>query len=155
MTSASSLTEICNFIPLTESIATAGQPTAAQFAALGEAGYEVVVNLALPTSTNALPDEQAIVEAQRMEYIHIPVEWEAPSVEKLEQLFTTLQANVTKKVLVHCALNMRVSAFMYLYRQLYQQIDEANAREEMQQIWTPNQTWQNFLDEVLAQSRSH
>lgn len=145
------LTDIRHFIPLTESIATAGQPTAAQFATIREAGYEVVVNLALPTSTHALPNEQSLVEAEGMVYVHIPVEWEAPAVEQVEEFFATLQANTDRKVFVHCAMNMRVSAFMYLYRRLYQQIDESQAQAEMQQIWTPNETWQRLLERVMAE----
>ena len=65
--------DIYNFLKLSNSIATSGQPNEEQFVAIKEAGYQVVVNLALPESTNALPDEQKVVEAQGMQYIHIPV----------------------------------------------------------------------------------
>ena len=64
---------IPNFLQLSETVATAGQPTEAQITAIQAAGYRVVINLALPTSTNALPNEQALVEALGMTYIHIPV----------------------------------------------------------------------------------
>lgn len=73
MSDQQQLTEICNFLQLSNSIATAGQPTIEQFAAIKQAGYSVVINLALPTSTNAIPNEQQIVESQGMEYMAIPV----------------------------------------------------------------------------------
>lgn len=38
--------EIYNYLSLTESIATAGQPTERQIAAIAENGYEVVINIA-------------------------------------------------------------------------------------------------------------
>ena len=61
------LEDIYNFLKLSESIATAGQPTITQFSTISDSGYQMVVNLALPESLNALPDEQAIVEAQGMQ----------------------------------------------------------------------------------------
>lgn len=36
---------------------------------------EDIVNLALPESTNALPDEQKLVEAQGMQWVNIPAIW--------------------------------------------------------------------------------
>jgi hypothetical protein len=44
------LAGILHFLPISARIGTAGQPTAAQFALIREAGYDVVINLALPTS---------------------------------------------------------------------------------------------------------
>ncbi|WP_339379213.1 hypothetical protein [aff. Roholtiella sp. LEGE 12411] len=66
------LEDIDNFLQLSDVIATGGQPTTEQFAAIKHSGYQLIVNLALPTSSNALPNEKQIVESQGMEYIHIP-----------------------------------------------------------------------------------
>lgn len=60
-----------------------------------------------------------------------------------------MQANQAQKVFVHCAMNMRVSAFMYLYRRIQQQIDEATAKADLNKIWQPNQQWQQFIDQVM------
>ena len=110
----SSLETIPHFLRLSDRIGTAGQPSAEQFAAIQEAGYEVVVNLRPPADT--LPNERDLVESSGMAYVSIPVIWDAPTVEDVEQFFATMQANEDKRVFVHCAMNMRVSAFMYLYR---------------------------------------
>lgn len=147
--STGNLSEIYNYLPLSDSIGTGGQPTVEQFAELKKAGYEVVVNLALSTSTNAIPNEAEIVKSEGMAYVHIPVEWENPTLEDIQQFFATLQANADKKVFVHCAMNMRVSAFMYLYRRLQQQIDEEAARRNLEEIWTPNPTWEQFISQIL------
>ncbi|HEY9750519.1 MAG TPA: protein tyrosine phosphatase family protein [Allocoleopsis sp.] len=144
------LTEIRAFLSLSDQIGTAGQPTAEQFAAIKAAGYETVVNLALPTSTNALPNEAEIVMQQGMQYIHIPVDWEKPQVEDVLNFFEVMTTNQAKKVFVHCAANMRVSAFMFLYRTLCQDVALEEALQDLHQIWVPNQQWQAFIEQVTA-----
>ena len=145
--------DIYNFLKLSDSIATAGQPTAEQFSAIGESGYQVVVNLALTKSLNALPDEQAIIEAQGMEYVHIPVIWENPTIEDIKRFFSVMETNVDKNVFVHCAANMRVSAFMYLYRLIHEHISDEDAKKDLQQIWVPNENWQKFIAQVIEHYR--
>jgi len=146
----SDLSEIYNFLPLSDRVATAGQPTEAQFAAVARQGYEVVVNLALPTSDKALPYEKAIVESLEMDYVAIPVQWENPTQQDLEQFFQVMEANQGRQVLVHCAANMRVSAFMYLYRRVKLGIDEATAQQDLNTIWQPNEQWQAFMARSLT-----
>ncbi|AFZ32771.1 Beta-lactamase hydrolase-family protein [Gloeocapsa sp. PCC 7428] len=142
--------EIYNFLQVSDAIATAGQPTAQQFADIKAAGYEVVVNLALPTSTHAIANEQKIVEDLGMDYVHIPVIWEKPTLEDIERFFHVMQANADKNVFVHCAMNMRVSAFVYLYRVIHEQTSVEEAKQDLQRIWQPNDTWQQFIDKVIA-----
>ncbi len=141
--------DIYNFLKLSDSIATAGQPTAAQFLAIKDSGYQLVVNLALPESLNALLNEQAIVEAQGIEYVHIPVIWDNPTLEDIKNFFTVMETNADKNVFVHCAANMRVSAFMYLYRLIHEQISEKEAKTDLHQIWVPNENWQKFIAQVI------
>ncbi|HEY9644495.1 MAG TPA: protein tyrosine phosphatase family protein [Coleofasciculaceae cyanobacterium] len=152
--STTPLTEIYNFIQITDSLATAGQPTADQFAAIKEAGYEIIINLALPTSTNAIANEDEIVANQGIAYIHIPVIWENPTLEDLDRFFQVMQENQDRKVFVHCAMNMRVSAFTYLYRVTQQQIEPDIAKAAMDQIWTPNPTWQAFIQQAIQHYQS-
>ncbi len=145
--------DIYNFLQITNSIATSGQPTKEQFSAIKQAGYELVVNLALPESTNALPNEKQIVEAQNMCYVHIPVVWEKPTIENVKEFFSVMEANADKKVFVHCAANMRVSAFIYLYRYLYRGITEEEVKQDLRKIWIPNETWQKFIEQVIKNDR--
>lgn len=141
---------ILNYLEISDALATAGQPTTHQFAAIRAAGYDVVVNLAMPDSSNALPDEHELVTAQGMDYVHIPVVWENPTLQDLEQFFHAVARYRGKRILVHCAMNMRVSAFVLLYRVLSQGARLEVAREAMLSIWEPNEVWQSFLDNVLA-----
>jgi protein tyrosine phosphatase (PTP) superfamily phosphohydrolase (DUF442 family) len=140
---------IYNFLQISELIATSGQPTKEEFALIKEAGYQLVVNLALPESPNAVPDEKQIVESQGMEYVHIPVVWEKPNLENVKDFFRVMETNADKRVFVHCAANKRVSAFMYLYRRLHDGISDEEAKKDLHQIWTPNEIWQRFIEQVI------
>lgn len=144
------LTTLRQFLPISATLATAGQPTEAEFAALAQAGYEVVINLALPTSDHALPNEQSTVESLGMTYVAIPVVWENPTLQDLERFFQAMEAHLGQKILVHCALNMRVSVFVYLYRVLALGVDPAVAQSDVFKIWQPNERWQRFIDEAMA-----
>ncbi|PSB27249.1 phosphatase [Stenomitos frigidus ULC18] len=149
------MAQIYNFLQLEDDIATAGQPTEAQFAAIQAAGYHVVINLAPPSSTNALPNEQALVEAQGMTYVHIPVLWEEPTLADVQQFFGILQAYAETPVFIHCAKNMRVSAFMYLYRRLCEGVDETVAKRALHAMWVPNDRWQTFIEQVVQYYQQH
>ncbi len=142
------LTEIYNYLPITAELVTAGQPTEAQLAAIQAAGFQVVVNLALPTSDNALPDERAVVEAAGMTYVPIPVVWEQPTLADFQRFQQVMADHAGQQILVHCAANMRVSVFVYLHRCL-SGVPEAEAAQALAQIWTPNPTWRQFMSAVL------
>jgi uncharacterized protein (TIGR01244 family) len=148
------LREIYNYLSLSDTIATAGQPTEEQIAAIAEDGYELVINLGLADSEYALDDEEAVVRAHGMQYIHLPVIWEQPTGLDLERFIEVMEANKGKNVFIHCAANMRVSVFMALYRILRLGWSHEKAFEQVKRIWVPNATWQTFIDEILEQVNS-
>lgn len=147
------LAGILNFVRISDRLGTAGQPTAGQFEAIREAGYEVVINLALSTSTNALADEAQTVTALGMEYLHIPVIWESPTQADLDRFFEAIDRRQGRLVFVHCAMNMLVSAFVLLYRVIRQGLPLETAREAMLQIWEPDPTWAEFIAKALDRYR--
>ena len=51
------LSSIQNFLQISPTLGTAGQPFREQFTLIAAAGYTSVINLALPTSWDAVPDE--------------------------------------------------------------------------------------------------
>ena len=111
-------------------------------------GIDVVINLAPPTSSNALPGEAEFVSREGLVYIQIPVEWERPKPEQFAQFVGLLNTFAGHKVWVHCARNMRVSAFIYLYRKFVLSESEEEASFPMCEIWSPNETWQTFIRQV-------
>lgn len=145
------LGQIQAFLALSDQIGTAGQPTAAQFKDIKAAGYQSIVNLALVNSTDAIPEEGEMVSQLGMEYVHIPVDWETPTLEDLTHFFEVMDQRSHTQVFVHCAKNMRVSAFMYLYRVLRQQMPTDEARQALLQIWQPIPHWQGFMDRAIAE----
>ena len=110
--------DIINFLQLSDRIATAGQPTIDQYPAIAAANYRVVINLALNDSPGALADESEIARNLGLEYIQIPVIWTEPTLVDFQTFMNIMAKYSDQQVFVHCAANKRVSAFLYLYRQL-------------------------------------
>lgn len=134
------------YFKIDDLLATSGQPSVEQFSEIADAGYSLVVNLALPTSTHAITNEREIVESLGMSYAHIPVSWEEPQLADLFHFFEIMQASEGRKVWVHCALNMRVSCFMYLYRSLVLGIPDIEAKYPMSEIWQPTGAWEALIN---------
>ena len=129
---------------------TSGQLSERDIRLLPALGITAVINLAPPTSSNALPGEAEAITRQGLNYAQIPVDWEMPRPEQFTLFVGLLGALSGQKVWVHCAKNMRVSAFTYLYRKLILAQDDEHARFPMREIWQANPTWQAFIDEVCA-----
>lgn len=128
---------------------TSGQLSGKDILELPDLGIQVVINLALPTSSNALPGEAERVTEQGLSYIQIPVEWEQPEVDQYDQFVAVMKALEGRSIWLHCAKNMRVSAFLYLYRRLVLGEAEELAMFPMREVWTPNPVWQDFIDRIL------
>ncbi len=145
------ITDIYNYLPLSETLITSGQPTREQFRLLPAAGIQTVINLAVPSSSNALADEEKVVRSQGMDYVHIPVIWENPTRADLEKFFAAMNRESEKKVWVHCAANMRVSAFVALYRILQLGWEREKAFQDTYRIWDPftDPVWGKFIESVL------
>jgi protein tyrosine phosphatase (PTP) superfamily phosphohydrolase (DUF442 family) len=110
----------------------------------------VVINLATGATPRDLPNEAEKVSELGMEYVHIPVVWDNPTATDLAKFFEAMDENRDKHRFVHCIANMRVSAFMFLYRVLRQSVPLEEARATMNQLWEPNTIWQKFIDDTLA-----
>ncbi len=138
-------TSIYHWQRLDDRITTSGQPTEAEMAELGRLGVSTVVNLALTNSPRALPDEAATVIALGMRYIHIPVDFAAPTEANFASFCAAMAAAEGEKIHVHCAANYRVSAFFCRYRRDVLGIDPAQARADLEQIWQPDAVWAAFI----------
>ncbi len=144
------MNDIIKFLQLSPRLATAGQPRREQFADIRSEGYELIINLAVPNHVTAVADEAAVIASLGMDYLHIPVVWEEPTREDLDKFFAAMDAHRGKKVFVHCAMNMRVSAFLFLYRVLRDGMPTEEALQDLRKIWQPIPHWQKFIDETLA-----
>lgn len=138
------LARIRAFLQLDERVATGGMPVPDDFQEIADAGYKWVVNLALPTSENAIANEGDLVASLGMRYAHIPVKFDSPDPEDYRTFERLMDAISDQKVFVHCAANMRVSAFMYLYR-VRKGMAVAEGREAMLKIWEPEGAWADLV----------
>jgi protein tyrosine phosphatase (PTP) superfamily phosphohydrolase (DUF442 family) len=145
------LEDIRNFIRFSDTLLTGGQPTEEQLAEAAEAGVQAVINLALSTSDNALPDEAAAVRSLGMEYIHIPVVWDQPQRPDLERFMDEMDSMQGQKLLVHCVMNYRVSCFVALWRYLRHGWDAGQVYDFMYQVWDPdeNPAWSRFIVDCM------
>lgn len=147
---AAEVAEIRNYKAYSASFASAGQPSEEQLQAVKDAGFEQVIYIAMSNSRGALPGEDAIVKESGMDYVHVPVIWDAPSTADFYAFASVMQRAPDRKTLLHCAANYRASAFAFLYRVIYQDVPVAQAKADMNEIWRPNETWRNLIFEVLA-----
>lgn len=148
------LTAIYNYRAIDETLGTSGQPSAAQFKNIAAAGYKTVINLALHDDPRySLPDEPGVVHALGMAYIHIPVQFAAPTEADLLAFFDAMEVHHEKKLWIHCAANMRVSAFLGLYRAIKQGWAPERAFELMHGLWQPNEVWSSFIVFMLERHR--
>lgn len=129
--------QIKNFFQATENIGTAGQPSSDQFKDIANAGYTVVINLAMHDSTNAIPTEGGLVSALGMTYIHMPVPFDAPSITHVKKFSDVMEIFEDQKIFVHCALNWRVSAFMHRYLTLVKGYASEQATSTILVDWSP------------------
>jgi uncharacterized protein (TIGR01244 family) len=136
---------IFNYLPIGESIATSGQPTETQFHFVRDAGYRHVINLAPHDAENALPDEAATLGSLGIDYVHIPVHFKNPTEADFAQFCDAMARVGTAPVFVHCAANMRVSAFIYRYRRDVLQEDPDSLEDDLHRIWRPFGVWKDFI----------
>jgi protein tyrosine phosphatase (PTP) superfamily phosphohydrolase (DUF442 family) len=144
------LEQIRNYYPIDVHIATAGQPTADQFKTIKQAKFDLIINLALADSPNAITDEGELIRQLEMDYIHIPVDFKAPTLDDLNTFFAVIDQHQDKRIFVHCALNWRVSAFIFLYKRIRQHVPASDAFSAMKAVWKPDNTWQQFIESALA-----
>lgn len=139
------MTDILNYIKINELISTSAQPTLKQFETIKKEGFEVVINLALCSSTNALENEDKVVSLLGMSYIHIPVSFENPKISDLLIFINILQSLKECKVWIHCAKNYRVSAFMYVYHKYVLRTPFELINLDIFDLWKPSKKWQDIM----------
>lgn len=146
-----SLEAIYNFRRISARLATAGQPTAEQLAAVARGGFTGVVNLLPSDSPSALAGEEDIVAVLGLAYVYLPVLWERPTREDWEAFARERDAHGDEAVFVHCAANMRVSVFVALHHWTRGLWNRAQAWEAIREIWEPNPIWRAFIATIMPE----
>ena len=142
-----------NHVQATAGLATSGVVPAEEFERIAEAGYRTVINLLPDESQYALQREESVVASHGMAYVHIPVSFDAPTIENFDEFRAAMDAHATSPVWVHCAANMRVSVFVALYGQLELGWSTDRAKNLIEEIWEPTAPWISLSDKILARER--
>src|SRR5437762_13558868 len=93
---------IYNWRRLDDRVTTSGQPTETQLADIHALGVRNIVNLALHTHEKALPDEASSVSRLGMTYTHIPVDFQNPTEQDLEQFCAVIERSEERRVGKEC-----------------------------------------------------
>ncbi len=143
---------IYNYLKLSESLFSSGMPAPEQIPSIAENGVRVVINLATSKSEGAMPNEKELVEAQNINYYNIPVDWNAPTAEDLNEFMNVMDRHKNEKILVHCQANYRATGFVTLYRILRLGWKREEAFEDLRKIWDPKDypVWQKFIEENIT-----
>ncbi|MGK7872874.1 MAG: protein tyrosine phosphatase family protein [Xenococcaceae cyanobacterium] len=139
---------IINYLRVSDRISSSGQPDEDGFRSIAAAGFGAVINLAMPSSKNAISEEGSIVTELGMAYHHIPVPFDAPKASHLKQFFGLMESLQDEMVWVHCVVNYRGSAFLYLYRR-WKGMPDDEARIAVLANWEPNATWRAFMAQPI------
>lgn len=127
--------DICNWLRVDARITTSGKLQAADPARLAAIGVRHVINLALDTHPDALPDAAQEMARAGLRYTHIPVPFNAPQEGHYLAFRAAMEAD-DELVHIHCIMNYRVSAMLYRWHR-EQGMAEPEAHRLMARIWTP------------------
>ena len=149
---AAAQSQPANFVAWREGLDSSAQPSADWLAQVRDKGYHLVINLAPPQSHGSLRDEGGIVGSKGVAYVNIPVDFANPTAEDLRLFSEVMKAARGKKVYVHCQVNMRGSAFVFLYRVIHEAAPIGETALKMNGVWAPDRVWKKFIDDTLAAS---
>ena len=135
---------IKNFRSLSPILASAGMPSTKDLTLLKQNHYQHIINL-IPGDFS---EEQQQVRSLGMSFEQIAVDWHEPKLTDFEKFVELMNKYQQDKVLVHCRLNYRASAFVYLYQTIQLNIDEGIAKDEMLSVWQPEGIWLDYINSV-------
>jgi protein tyrosine phosphatase (PTP) superfamily phosphohydrolase (DUF442 family) len=138
-----------NVVEITAQLSTSGQPAVAALKTLSTQGFGADIYLAPPTVSDAVPDEAAIVRAQGLAFINIPIVFDHPTAADFEAFVAAMAQVGDRKVLVHCQINLRASSMVFLHRVIVGREAPEQAYADVAKVWSPNSTWRQFIVQTL------
>jgi protein tyrosine phosphatase (PTP) superfamily phosphohydrolase (DUF442 family) len=144
------LSKMKNFRQLSTTFASAGMPESSELTTLKQQGYQHIINL-IPGDFS---DEQQQVNALDISFEQIAVDWQQPALADFERFVELMAEYQQDKVLVHCRLNYRASAFAYLYQTTQLGMDETIAKDQMHSVWQPEGVWLDYISQVQQHYRA-
>ena len=83
-----------------------------------------------------------------MSYFHLPVPFDKPTAEHVKKFIGLMNLLNDEKVFVHCAVNARVSAFMYKYLTLERGMTAEMSTTPLLKQWLPqmDDAWTSIMN---------
>jgi uncharacterized protein (TIGR01244 family) len=142
-------TDIDKFFRVNEGVATGGQPSTAQLAALKAEGFRTVVNLREPGEHDAAAEEAAAKDLGLI-YVNIPVRAAEPRPEQVDAFLRVTADPSIYPAFLHCASGNRVGAFWMIRRVLVDGWTPACAEKEAEKIGLKSPSLRTFALEYIA-----
>jgi len=139
-----------NVVPIDDHLVTSGQPTPASLKHLRAEGFEAVVYLAPFSVPDAVADEPQILRGQDIEFVHVPIRFDAPTAADVQAVGAALERLKGRRTLVHCQVNMRASTMTFLYRVLQRGESPQAAWSDVTKVWVPRGPWQRLVNSELS-----
>ncbi len=138
-----------NVVAISDKLVTSGQPPVRTLNGLHSLGFEAVVFLVPFTVPGTVKEEPELLVRQGIEFVHIPIPFNAPNEDHFLEVSAALTRLKTRKVLVHCEVNMRASSMVFLHRVLQDSEDPAHAYEAVARVWSPRGPWRQLVETQL------
>jgi len=135
--------EISNFLRVSDSVCTGGQPTAEQLAPLKREGVRTIIALRDPSEFDA-PAEAAAAAALDLRYVNIPVRAADPKDEQVVAFLELTSEPGVFPAFIHCGSGNRVGAFWMIRRVLVDGWTVEKAEEEGRRIGLRSQNLVDF-----------
>ncbi len=136
---------------ISDKLAAAGQPTAADLQQAAAAGFKSVVNLRPPEEAGTLADEQQQAEAAGLQYVNVPLSPVEAGEGQTDQVLAAIEGLPTP-ILFHCGVGGRASALALITLATQQDLNHeqalAKARELGLNLEQPH--LKQFLDQLSA-----
>lgn len=146
---AGGLKNIDHYLEYSPGFSSSGQPDKNQIKQLSENNFKRIIYLAFTDQSSSLANEDRIVKSLGMEFIHIPVDFDNPTLNDFNAFVAVMKSTPSTKTLLHCQINLRASTFSFLYRVIYRKVPMKAAKDDLDKIWEPNPVWFKFIKTVL------
>jgi hypothetical protein len=112
---------------------------------------KIVTALSVSTTFTAFTQHSPFLapRPQGLTFINIPIRFDNPTEADFETFASVLSDLGSRKVLVHCQINLRASAFVFLYRAIVLKDDPSLAYEAVSKVWLPEGPWRRLIESQL------
>jgi protein tyrosine phosphatase (PTP) superfamily phosphohydrolase (DUF442 family) len=127
---AAGIVNACESLP---GVVTGGQPSAAQLAALRDAGVKIILDIRDPMEPRSY-DEPAEAKRLGLEYVNVPVVAGATSDAVMERILVALRGRGERPVFFHCGSGNRVGGALIPHFMLDHGLEEDDAVQRAMRV---------------------